>query len=51
MKVPFEDLAALERLLIREDVAAVLIETIPATFGFIAPSMGYLPGIKELCER
>jgi len=51
MKVPFEDLAALEKLLIREDVAAVLIETIPATFGFITPSMGYLPGIKELCER
>ena len=51
MKVPFEDLAALEKLLIREDVAAVLIETIPATFGFIAPSMGYLPAIKELCER
>jgi putrescine aminotransferase len=51
MKVPFEDLAALEQLLIREDVAAVLIETIPATFGFIAPSVGYLPAIKELCER
>jgi putrescine aminotransferase len=51
MKVPFEDLAGLEQLLRHEDVAAVLIETIPATFGFIAPSMGYLPGIKELCER
>jgi putrescine aminotransferase len=51
MKVPFEDLAALEQLLVREDVAAVLIETIPATFGFIAPSMGYLPAIKKLCER
>ncbi len=51
LKVPFEDLDALEKLLSREDVAAVLIETIPATHGFIAPSMKYLPRIKELCER
>jgi putrescine aminotransferase len=51
LKVPFEDLGALEELLCREDVAAVIIETIPATFGFIPPSMQYLPGIKELCAR
>ena len=51
LKVPFEDLPALEKVLAREDVAAVLIETIPATHGFITPSMDYLPRIKALCER
>jgi acetylornithine/succinyldiaminopimelate/putrescine aminotransferase len=51
IKVPFEDLDSLERALRREDVAAVIIETIPATYGFITPSSGYLPRIKDLCER
>jgi acetylornithine/succinyldiaminopimelate/putrescine aminotransferase len=32
-------------------VAGVLIETIPATYGFPMPSEGYLPGVKSLCER
>jgi acetylornithine/succinyldiaminopimelate/putrescine aminotransferase len=51
LKTPFEDTVALESLLRREDVAAVIIETIPATYGFITPSLKYLPRIKELCER
>jgi putrescine aminotransferase len=51
LKAPFEDTVALENLLSREDVAAVIIETIPATYGFITPSLKYLPKIKELCER
>jgi acetylornithine/succinyldiaminopimelate/putrescine aminotransferase len=51
IKVPFEDLTALEAALRREDVAGVLMETIPATAGFIAPSPDYLPRIKALCER
>jgi acetylornithine/succinyldiaminopimelate/putrescine aminotransferase len=33
------------------DVAAVLMETIPATYGFPLPAAGYLPGVKRLCER
>jgi acetylornithine/succinyldiaminopimelate/putrescine aminotransferase len=51
IRVPFEDLSALEKALRREDVAAVLMETIPATSGFITPSASYLPGVKSLCER
>ncbi len=35
----------------RHDVAAVVLETIPATFGFPLPAPGYLPGVKALCER
>src|SRR5581483_7123806 len=42
---------AMERALAPGDVAAVLLETIPATYGFPVPSPGYLPGVKALCER
>jgi acetylornithine/succinyldiaminopimelate/putrescine aminotransferase len=51
IKVPFDDVGAVERALSTEDVAAVIIETIPATYGFIAPSEDYLPRVKALCER
>ena len=51
IKVPFDDVDAVERALRHEDVAAVIIETIPATYGFIAPRADYLPRIKALCER
>ena len=33
------------------DVAAVIMETIPATYGFPLPDPGYLQGVKGLCER
>jgi acetylornithine/succinyldiaminopimelate/putrescine aminotransferase len=33
------------------DAAAVIMETIPATYGFPMPREGYLPGVKALCER
>jgi len=49
--VPFDDLAAMEAALALGDVAAVLMETMPATYGFPVPSEGYLPGVKALCER
>jgi putrescine aminotransferase len=51
VKVPFDDLAAMAAALAPGDVAAVLMETIPATYGFPVPSDGYLPGVKALCER
>ncbi|HUF45453.1 MAG TPA: aminotransferase class III-fold pyridoxal phosphate-dependent enzyme, partial [Aestuariivirgaceae bacterium] len=49
--VPFNDLDAMEDALRGRDVAAVLMETIPATYGFPMPGEGYLPGVKKLCER
>ena len=49
--VPFDDLDAMERALAPGDVAAVLMETMPATYGFPVPSDGYLPGVKQLCAR
>lgn len=50
-QVPFNDLNAMEDALKRRDVAAVLMETIPATYGFPMPQEGYLPEVKRLCER
>jgi acetylornithine/succinyldiaminopimelate/putrescine aminotransferase len=49
--VPFNDLAAMEQALVADDVAGVLMETIPATYGFPLPAADYLPGVKALCER
>ncbi|HEY5113554.1 MAG TPA: aminotransferase class III-fold pyridoxal phosphate-dependent enzyme [Coriobacteriia bacterium] len=49
--VPFNDIAAMEDALRGRDVAAVIMETIPATFGFPLPEPGYLEAVKALCER
>ena len=49
--VPFNDLDAMQAALCGRDVAAVIMETIPATYGFPLPAPGYLAGVKRLCER
>ncbi|NMM43633.1 aspartate aminotransferase family protein [Rhodospirillaceae bacterium KN72] len=51
VQVPFNDLTAMEDALKGRDVAAVIMETIPATYGFPMPNEGYLPSVKKLCER
>ena len=50
-KVPFNDLAAMEDILSNRDIALVMMETLPATFGFPVPDDNYLPGVKRLCEK
>jgi acetylornithine/succinyldiaminopimelate/putrescine aminotransferase len=50
-QVPFNDLAAMEDALRGRDVAAVIMETIPATYGFPLPAPGYLAEVKRLAER
>jgi acetylornithine/succinyldiaminopimelate/putrescine aminotransferase len=49
--VPFNDLEAMEEALRGRDAAAVIMETIPATYGFPLPAPGYLEGVKQLCEQ
>jgi acetylornithine/succinyldiaminopimelate/putrescine aminotransferase len=49
--VPFNDLAAMEDALRSRDIAAVIMETIPATYGFPLPDPGYLQAVKRLCEQ
>lgn len=51
VKVPFNDLDAMETALKQGDAAAVILETIPATMGFPMPDAAYLPGVKDLCEK
>ncbi|MCW2857857.1 MAG: Aminotransferase class-III [Marmoricola sp.] len=51
VQVPFNDLTAMETALAGGDVAAVILETIPATYGFPLPQPGYIEGVKRLCER
>ena len=51
VKVPFNDLEAIEREIRVGDAACVIIETIPATYGFPMPKHGYLSAIKAACER
>ncbi len=50
LQVPFNDLAAMEQALKGRDVAALIMETIPATYGFPLPDEGYLAACKALCE-
>ncbi len=49
--VPFNDLPAMRAALADSDVAAVIMETIPATYGFPLPEPGYLEAVKAECER
>lgn len=48
--VPFNDVDALARELERGDVAAFLVEVIPATLGFPLPDEDYYLRVKELCR-
>ena len=50
VRVPFNDLDAMARALATHEVAAVIVETIPATAGFPVPSLDYLPGVRRLCD-
>ena len=51
IQVPMNDVDAMEKALKNEDVAGVIIETIPATYGFPIPEKGYIKKVKELCEK
>ncbi|MDP2737205.1 MAG: aminotransferase class III-fold pyridoxal phosphate-dependent enzyme, partial [Pseudorhodobacter sp.] len=51
IQVPFNDIDAMEQALKAGDIAALIMETIPATFGFPMPKEGYLPACKALCEK
>jgi putrescine aminotransferase len=48
-RVPFGDLDAFDAA-IGDDTAAVILETIPATGGYLVPPPGFLPAVRELCD-
>jgi acetylornithine/succinyldiaminopimelate/putrescine aminotransferase len=49
--VPFGDVDAMAQALAGNDVAAVIMETIPATYGFPLPPPGYLQAVKDLAAK
>ena len=49
LQVPFNDAEALAHAL-DSDVAAVILETIPATLGMVMPEDGYLEKVRALCD-
>jgi acetylornithine/succinyldiaminopimelate/putrescine aminotransferase len=49
--VPFADLDAMEAAVAAAPTAAVIMETVPATYGFPVVPEGYLAGVKAICER
>ncbi|MEA3291623.1 MAG: aminotransferase class III-fold pyridoxal phosphate-dependent enzyme [Pseudomonadota bacterium] len=49
--VPFNELDAMRAVIAEGDVAAVLLETIPATAGFPVPAADYLPGVRAMCDE
>lgn len=51
VKVPFNDIDALEAVLRDRSVAAILAEPLPATFGFAVPDKDYFPTVRRLCDE
>jgi acetylornithine/succinyldiaminopimelate/putrescine aminotransferase len=49
-KVPFGDIAAVE-CAIGDDTAAVCMETVPATAGYLVPSDDYWPNVRRICDE
>ncbi len=50
LQVPFGDLDAMRRA-VDEDTAAVILETVPATYGMPIPTRAYLQGVWNLCRE
>jgi putrescine aminotransferase len=51
VQVPFNDIDAMERALKGGDIAGLIMETIPATYGFVMPKEGYLKACRDLCTK
>lgn len=50
VQVPFNDLQALEQAM-DGDTAAVIFETIPATYGMPIPDTAFYPRVRQLCNQ
>ncbi|MFX0024296.1 MAG: aspartate aminotransferase family protein [Candidatus Hermodarchaeota archaeon] len=49
-QVPFGDIDAMKRA-ITEDIACVILETIPATAGILITDEGYFTEVREICDE
>jgi acetylornithine/succinyldiaminopimelate/putrescine aminotransferase len=50
LQVPFSDLESLSRVM-GKNTAAVIFETIPATYGISIPPEDYFAGVRQLCDQ
>lgn len=50
-EVPFNDLEAIEVVLSKEKIAALVLEPIQGEAGIILPQPGYLAGVEALCRK
>lgn len=50
VQVPFNDIKALEKV-VSSDTAAVLFETVPATYGMALPAPEFFLQVRELCDK
>jgi putrescine aminotransferase len=50
LQVPFNHIQTLQENM-DENTAAVILETIPATYGIAVPDEGYLPQVRQLCDE
>lgn len=53
LSIPFNDIDALTELMGKtgNEVAAVILEPVPANMGVVLPKPGYLQAVRELCTR
>ena len=51
IRVPFNDLAAVEALADNHDIVAVLVEPVQGEGGIHIPANDYLAGLRTLCDR
>ena len=49
--VPFNDLPAMKKALVNDDVAAILMEPAMTNVGIVLPEAGYLLGVQELAKK
>ncbi len=49
--VPYNDLAAVERVLAAGDIAALIIEPVAGNMGLVEPAPGYLEGLRALTQQ
>lgn len=51
VKIPYNDLHALESIITEENVAGVLLEPIQGEAGVNVPDLDFVPGVKKLCNE
>lgn len=51
IRVPFDDLAAIEAVSDRKDIVAILVEPVQGEGGVHVPQAGYLQGLRKLCDQ